>query len=85
MNSRCLWQMFCEARSRGLKVYPLFNILTYSYRECLCLKLLLLLFSQTANYTNTRITQLLPLVIISPLHNKQDGGNIGIRDPFLSI
>ena len=37
-------------------------------------------------FTYTRITLLLPLVIISPLHNhNQDVGNISVWDHFLSI
>jgi len=35
---------------------------------------------------NFYVTQLFPLVITSPLHNhKQDVGNIGVWDQFLSI
>ena len=45
-----------------------------------------LLFLQYGVLTFTRITLLLPLVIISPLHNhKQDVGNIDVRDPIACI
>jgi len=37
------------------------------------------------DYTVTLMTQLLPLVNTSPLHNKHDGVNIAIFDQYLSI
>ena len=47
---------------------------------------LYLMFAQAVIFMYTPITQLFPLVITSPLHNhKQDVGNIGVWDQFLSI
>jgi len=44
------------------------------------------MFAQAVIFMYTPITQLFPLVITSPLHNhKQDVGNIGVWDQFLSI
>jgi len=44
------------------------------------------IFTMRYFYVHETVTLLLPLVIILPLHNhKQDVGNIGVRDHFLSI
>ena len=57
------------------------------YRVTYCI-IFISLFLKCAIFTFMRITLLLPLVIISPLHidnHKKDVGNIGVRDHFLLI
>ena len=59
-------------------------------RECMlspwCVSCKMTSFLHYAIFTYTRITPLLPLVIISPLHNhKQEVRNMGVWYQFLSI